>query len=199
MNYSEFPLRNMNGRIEEWYDRWELEAQNPLPMAAAINSLQGSLWRHIASKRWGWLIQINRTFCSILKTRIIGSDIELQRSLSQNLSLIVGWFVCLYLYVFIVCSRWHENSQAVYVLSDFAFGLHCENSHYHWHSMNPKYLSTYLPTLACIAGNWLCFEIFKEFVCSWMTSAHSSIQEPEACMRMWKRLGVFIDGSRWIM
>ena len=64
----------MTGLLAEWYERCELEAQNPLPMTAV--NIFSQLWisGNIHLQTLGWPIQINGTFWNILKSHIIRAD-----------------------------------------------------------------------------------------------------------------------------
>ena len=61
----------MTGLLAEWFERFELEAQNPLPMTAVITFCTGEYKEITDLRTLGWPIQINWTFLNILKSRII--------------------------------------------------------------------------------------------------------------------------------
>ena len=46
-HYNEFPFKKVNGLLVKLYERCELEAQNPLPMAAVL------IKNYQISERWG--------------------------------------------------------------------------------------------------------------------------------------------------
>src|SRR4029434_4382851 len=71
LGYNEFQLQKVNGLFVAWYERCELEAQNPLPMTAVNIFSQRRISRNIHLRTLGWPIQINCTFWNILKSRII--------------------------------------------------------------------------------------------------------------------------------